>query len=420
MPQLVGLECAICNERVASMLDGEFCATCGNPVHKRCATPRVAKSGACAVCGADAIAGAAHRQRSQQEATEHTRHVRRYHVVWALVCLGVGLALLAVGLASLVWAVVSEGKTVVIWTGAIIVGAALMARGLAHVYALWRMRRDTGREQVNIYAAARPTRSTERMSVSIRREEKRLTAVARGGAARVVVALSPDGTAYTKKREAVSGATGEAGLASIAFVLGLEFGRTGTRMLSWEREADAAWNRHLIAAGFVVHRRKIFVERDLTTLGAVASSFTWRTLIAIGDREFLWWLERAAEGDPATEGEPRDPEREYQELLDHAGERLDRTLWRVAVLQGEAVGVVLPHVVGGDPPEGTLLYVGVLPECRKRGIGARLHLTGLSLLAGAGARRYFGSTDVLNEPMARVFARNECEISKTQLVYRVP
>jgi hypothetical protein len=153
MPQLVGLECALCNERIASMLEGEFCANCGNPVHKRCATPRVAKSGACEVCGADATAGAAHRQRSQEEAIDHERKARRYRTVAALVYVGGGLTLLVVGLASLVWAAVSEGKAFVVWIGAIFVGAILTARGLAHVHALWRMRRDTRRDPANIYAA---------------------------------------------------------------------------------------------------------------------------------------------------------------------------------------------------------------------------------------------------------------------------
>jgi hypothetical protein len=141
MPQLVGLECALCHAPIASVLDGEFCATCGNPVHKRCATPRVAKSGACEVCGADATAGAAHRQRSQEEATAHARRVWRYNMLAGLFFLGWGLACLAYGA---VWLVVSVAQDEMYgrWIGATIVGAALTVRGLTHFRRLWRARRS--------------------------------------------------------------------------------------------------------------------------------------------------------------------------------------------------------------------------------------------------------------------------------------
>lgn len=141
MPQLVGLECALCNEPIASVLDGEFCATCGNPVHKRCATPRVAKSGACAVCGADAAAGAAHRQRSQEEATAHARRSRRYQVLAGIFFLGWGLACLAY---AAVWLVVSVARDwgSMRWIWPTILGAILTVRGLGHVRALWRTRRS--------------------------------------------------------------------------------------------------------------------------------------------------------------------------------------------------------------------------------------------------------------------------------------
>jgi len=41
-----------------------------------------------------------------------------------------------------------------------------------------------------------------------------------------------------------------------------------------------------------------------------AGAFTGRTWAKIGDREFLTWLDRAAAGDPFTQGESRDPELE--------------------------------------------------------------------------------------------------------------
>ena len=108
------------------------------------------------------------------------------------------------------------------------------------------------------------------------------------------------------------------------------------------------------------------------------------------------------------------------ELIEYAGELLDRNLWRVALLDGEPIGVVLPQTFGGEPEEGSVFYVAILPEHRGRGLGRKLHRAGLALLAGAGVQRYVGSTDVRNEAMARVFAGNGCEISTTQLFFHVP
>jgi hypothetical protein len=36
LPQLVGMSCAICAERIGSEIDGRFCDACGNPIHDQC------------------------------------------------------------------------------------------------------------------------------------------------------------------------------------------------------------------------------------------------------------------------------------------------------------------------------------------------------------------------------------------------
>jgi hypothetical protein len=63
LPQLVGMQCAVCTKRVGSEIDGRFCEVCGNPVHNRCATHpagpalnddilSVAAEAICSRCGA--------------------------------------------------------------------------------------------------------------------------------------------------------------------------------------------------------------------------------------------------------------------------------------------------------------------------------------------------------------------------------
>jgi hypothetical protein len=52
MPQLVGLECVVCGQRIGSIIDGKFCDGCGNPIHAACRiTSPAAESASCPQCG---------------------------------------------------------------------------------------------------------------------------------------------------------------------------------------------------------------------------------------------------------------------------------------------------------------------------------------------------------------------------------
>jgi hypothetical protein len=52
--QLAGLECAICDRPVDSVVEGRFCAGCDQPVHKECSNPPVdpVPLSTCRACGA--------------------------------------------------------------------------------------------------------------------------------------------------------------------------------------------------------------------------------------------------------------------------------------------------------------------------------------------------------------------------------
>lgn len=192
------------------------------------------------------------------------------------------------------------------------------------------------------------------------------------------------------------------------------------RIVTWETPDRLRINRELLDAGCTVHRSKLFVQRELVGEDLPPTlDFAWRTLAQVGDDELARHLTEASEGDP-FEDEPRDPRREWDDLVEATGNDLDPALWRVAWWEGEPVGVVLPTVWEGKRREGTLSYVGVLPAHRGRGLGRALHAAGLRLLAEAGALRYAGSTDVRNLPMARVFERNGCPTTSVQLILRAP
>ena len=52
MAQLVNSACRICGQRIASVLDGEFCASCDSPIHCRCARASIGTANCCSRCGA--------------------------------------------------------------------------------------------------------------------------------------------------------------------------------------------------------------------------------------------------------------------------------------------------------------------------------------------------------------------------------
>lgn len=53
MRQLVGLSCAGCRQRIGSILEGECCTTCGEPVHLTCKRPSASLEGVCQSCGSN-------------------------------------------------------------------------------------------------------------------------------------------------------------------------------------------------------------------------------------------------------------------------------------------------------------------------------------------------------------------------------
>jgi DNA-directed RNA polymerase subunit RPC12/RpoP len=56
VPQLVGLQCAVCQRKVESITAGVFCPVCGNPVHATCLQVEATDiaDGRCNACGGNA------------------------------------------------------------------------------------------------------------------------------------------------------------------------------------------------------------------------------------------------------------------------------------------------------------------------------------------------------------------------------
>jgi GNAT superfamily N-acetyltransferase len=199
------------------------------------------------------------------------------------------------------------------------------------------------------------------------------------------------------------------------------FARDGISVFTSDRPKNAELVGALKRAGFTIDRKKALVSRRLDDdLPEPGVAFAFRSLFDVGRDAYVSMMTEAAKGDPFENMEERDPEADFQELVEMAGEKFDPASWFAAIVEGETVGVVLPQVLPDDETEGTLFYVAVFPRFRGRGLGRALHAAGLAMLRERGVSEYFGSTDTRNEPMLRIFAANGCERAATQLFFKPP
>ncbi len=224
---------------------------------------------------------------------------------------------------------------------------------------------------------------------------------------------------FIRELVASEGAGSEEVAKSLCGFLAGSFSADGTEILGWDRPEDDATNSAMEAVGFVVGRRKVFVERNIAEYESpYEDDFTYKTLAELGEERFLELMARASEGDPFEDSTARDTLADFRELVDYAGDKFDPTWWRAAYRNGTPVGVVLPQEFADRDAEGSLFYVGVLPQFRGHGYGKRLHAAGLEFMARNGIEHYVGSTDSRNMPMLAVFAANECKSTGTQLFYK--
>jgi RimJ/RimL family protein N-acetyltransferase len=224
---------------------------------------------------------------------------------------------------------------------------------------------------------------------------------------------------FIREVAAAAGADRDAVADAFGAHLRPSFSRERVEVLTWDRPEAEAIHGLLKRAGFVIDKKKVFVEKDLAGYRATHDDpFAYRPLSEVGEPAFIGIMTEAAAGDPFEDASTRDPEEDFRDLKTYAGAKFDATRWKVAYLDDEPVGVVLPQEFPNDKKEGTLFYVAVRPRFRGRGFGKVLHASGLAFLADQGLLRYFGSTDTRNHPMMRIFAVNGCEQTGRQFFYK--
>ena len=85
------------------------------------------------------------------------------------------------------------------------------------------------------------------------------------------------------------------------------------------------------------------------------------------------------------------------------------TMFTVYLVNGEAAGIVLPHIEPDTDREGRMFWIGMHPSYRGKGLGKNLHMIGLYRLQEEfKAKTYLGSTQIDNYPMRNIMASNGC------------
>jgi len=100
---------------------------------------------------------------------------------------------------------------------------------------------------------------------------------------------------------------------------------------------------------------------------------------------------------------------DFNTTVVYAGERYDPENWYIASVNGKIIGLIMPQIFADKADEGSLFYIGVLPNERNKGYGKILFQAGLQILKERGAKRYIGSTNTGNKPMLKLFEGNNCK-----------
>lgn len=178
-------------------------------------------------------------------------------------------------------------------------------------------------------------------------------------------------------------------------------------------DADEASWHVLRLAGFHDEFDEICVERSLVDVDVDGlDPFEYRALSELGRERLVAEMTRCAL-DPGF-----DASAEVEEIIHAAGPHLDSDLWTVVYHEGHKIGVLLLQRLPDQPGRGAILFMGLAPEARGRGLGRALHRAALLRLARSGSTEYVDATRVSNPAMQRIFAAHGCRTTDMRRILR--
>lgn len=151
-----------------------------------------------------------------------------------------------------------------------------------------------------------------------------------------------------------------------------------------------------------------------------AEQFTFRAYDAVGKAGMLAVLASVICDDPYFMRRGMDALDALDEMIEDCtvDGQLDPSLWYLVEVDGVGVGVVLGRY-SPESNEGSLVYMGLAPAFRGKGLGGAVHRAALGLLTKAGAVDYRDATARDNLAMQRVFERNGCTPFESTRIWRL-
>lgn len=182
-------------------------------------------------------------------------------------------------------------------------------------------------------------------------------------------------------------------------------------------EENKPENNFLLDLGFEVYRSKTLFNKKLTKLEIIENELTYKSLKDLTKPEFLETFISSVTDYEEMDGMNETDYLDY--LIELAEDKFDASNWKIAYLNNQPIGVILPQIFPDNDKEGTLYFVGLIKEYRNKGFGKDIHLEGLNCLYNLGATDYIGSTLNTNLAMIKLFKKNNCEVEVVQNFFRL-
>ena len=172
--------------------------------------------------------------------------------------------------------------------------------------------------------------------------------------------------------------------------------------------------------------KPVFTWKRGQTLPVIHQRLNFQSLNAVGEAAFVDAIQRVTEGtldrvdqaDRAQSG-PQSHAQEFYDLLKDAF--YSRPIWweLAYTADNQLVGLHIPVLFGEDADEGTIGYIGVVPEQRGQGYIHDMLARCTEILLNTGITTITSDTDSLNIPMIKAFEQAGYQPAGTAWAYAV-